>query len=116
VGLWHSEDDAEAFVALALGPRRTFTLDTLAIRQREDDEVGLLRSFVIEARVADGWVPLGRHEHEGGRGDWARFEIEGAPPAEAFRIRIDGLNSSGTGHLVIDDVELYGVLEGPPAG
>jgi hypothetical protein len=116
VGLWHSEDDAEAFVTLALGPKRTFVLDMLAIRQREDDEVGLLRSFVVEARVAGGWLPLGRHEHAGGRGDWARFEIEGAPPAEAFRIRIDGLNSSGTGHLVIDDVELYGVLEAPPAG
>lgn len=110
VGLLHTDDDVSAWVTLDLGPLRSIELSGVGLRQRPDDGAALLREVVVEIRLAGGWLPVARGLHEGGPGEWSVVEVEGAPATSGVRIRLGGVNSSGTGHLVLDDVELFGSL------
>jgi hypothetical protein len=110
IGILHTDDDADAAVTLKLGPDRSLRLETVALRQRGDDAAALLRDFAVDIRLGGDWVTVGEGRHEGGPAGWHRLDLEALPPTDAVRIRRTGPNSMGTGHLVIDDVELYGVL------
>jgi hypothetical protein len=111
IGLLHTDADPEAAVIIELGPWRRLDLTGIVIRQRPDEDANLVRGFRVEVRVDGLWSSVMTGRHDGGPGAWHEQQVDvEVPGADAIRISRDGLNSSGLGYLVLDDVELYGHL------
>ncbi len=115
---FHSEDEADAWWQLDLGPSMRFTPELVTIRQRRwftDPVPFLLRDVVIEASPNGvDWQFVASLRHLGEGDEWQAFPLQSRGDANAtrfLRVRQISAEDAAERYLIIGDIEFYGVLE-----
>lgn len=112
-----TENTANSWVAVDLGPERTMRVAHYCLRHGFTGGGYELRHWELQARAgdADGWTTLRRHDGDAslrGGHSVAAFEVtqHTGTAFRHFRLRQHGLNSSGLHILACGGLELYGTL------
>ena len=117
-----TQDAANSWVAVDLGPERTMRVAHYCLRHGWPYADGELRSWELQARAgeADGWTTLRRHDADAsleGAHSVAAFEVtqHTGTAFRHFRLHQHGPNANGPDadggyRLVCGGLELYGTL------
>jgi hypothetical protein len=112
-----TQNAANSWVAVDLGPERTMRVAHYCLRHGYDGAIHELRSWELQARAgeADGWTTLRRHDADAslqGGHSVAAFEVtqHTGTAFRHFRLHQHGPTANGNHFLMCGGLELYGTL------
>lgn len=109
---WISQPETTPIFYFDFGPRR-IDPNYYTIRGRSDSNDNHLRNWVLEG-TNDGvtWDTLDTrvNDTQQGLGTWGQYSCTSSQAYASLRLKMNGVNSSGGGYLIVDEIEFYGDL------